>query len=166
MGARMYRPTFSWPRYYLDVNGQLHALVPLTPGGTHCVGSWVDHRTFLDDIEKRKLLTLPGLELRLLGHPARSQSLYRLRYPNFLIFILKDPKIRRSLFSEKQYLKWDTSLFIRANSVFTDVAEVCIASIIRVCRIWQVNTNTGFLFTSYMYSKRLSVVSWGTELLF
>jgi hypothetical protein len=26
-------------------------------------------------------LTLPGLELRPLGSPARSQSLYRLRYP-------------------------------------------------------------------------------------
>jgi hypothetical protein len=26
-------------------------------------------------------LTLPGLELRPLGRPARSQSLYRLRYP-------------------------------------------------------------------------------------
>jgi hypothetical protein len=33
------------------------------------------------DVEKRKLLTLPGLELRPLGRPARSQSLYRLRYP-------------------------------------------------------------------------------------
>jgi hypothetical protein len=32
----------------------------------------------LDDVEKRKFLTLPGLEL---GHPAHSQSLYRLRYP-------------------------------------------------------------------------------------
>jgi hypothetical protein len=32
-------------------------------------------------VEKRKLLTLSGLELRPLGLPARSQSLYRLRYP-------------------------------------------------------------------------------------
>jgi hypothetical protein len=31
----------------------------------------------------RKFLTLPGLELRTLGRPARSQSLYRLRYPSF-----------------------------------------------------------------------------------
>jgi hypothetical protein len=34
-----------------------------------------------DDVEKRKFLILPGLELRPLGRPARSQSLYRLRYP-------------------------------------------------------------------------------------
>jgi hypothetical protein len=32
------------------------------------------------DVEKRKFLTLLGVELRPLGRPARSQSLYRLRY--------------------------------------------------------------------------------------
>jgi hypothetical protein len=42
-----------------------------TPG-THCIGGWVDPRTGLDDFEKRKFLTLPGLELRPLGRPARS----------------------------------------------------------------------------------------------
>jgi hypothetical protein len=56
-----------------------------TPGervpGTHWVGGWVDPRTGLDDVEKRKFLILPGLELRFLGRPFRSQSLYRLRYP-------------------------------------------------------------------------------------
>jgi hypothetical protein len=41
----------------------------------------VGPRAGLDDVEKRKFLTLPGLELRLLGRPARSQSLYRLSYP-------------------------------------------------------------------------------------
>jgi hypothetical protein len=37
-------------------------------------------RVGLDDVKKKKFLTLPGLELRPLGLPARSQSLYRLRY--------------------------------------------------------------------------------------
>jgi hypothetical protein len=32
-------------------------------------------------VQKRKSLTLPGLELQPLGRSARSQSLYRLRYP-------------------------------------------------------------------------------------
>jgi hypothetical protein len=41
----------------------------------------MDPRAGPDDVEKRKFLTLPGLELRPLGRPARSQSLYRLRYP-------------------------------------------------------------------------------------
>jgi hypothetical protein len=44
--------------------------------GAHWIGGWVDPRADLDDMEKRKLLTLPGLELRPLGCPARSQSLY------------------------------------------------------------------------------------------
>jgi hypothetical protein len=44
-------------------------------------GGWVGPRTGLDDVEKRKFLILPGLELRPLGRPARSHSLYRPRYP-------------------------------------------------------------------------------------
>jgi hypothetical protein len=43
----------------------------------------VGPRAGLDDIEKRKFLTLPGLELRPVGRPARNQSLYQLRYPRF-----------------------------------------------------------------------------------
>jgi hypothetical protein len=42
----------------------------------------MDPRAGLDDVEKRKFfLTLPGFQLRPLGRPARSQSLYRLCYP-------------------------------------------------------------------------------------
>jgi hypothetical protein len=39
----------------------------------------VGPRTDLDDVEKRKFLTLRRLEVRPLGRPARSQ--YRLSYP-------------------------------------------------------------------------------------
>jgi hypothetical protein len=49
--------------------------------GTHWIGGWEVPKAGLEDVEKRKFLTLPGLKLRLLGCPARSQSLYRLRYP-------------------------------------------------------------------------------------
>jgi hypothetical protein len=61
------------------VGGEWSASRPgcFTPGergpGTHWLGGWVDPRTGLNEMEKRKFLTLPGLELR----PARSQSLYR-----------------------------------------------------------------------------------------
>jgi hypothetical protein len=48
--------------------------------GTHWIGDWVGPRAGLD-VEKRKFLTLQGLELRPLGRPVRSQSLYRLRCP-------------------------------------------------------------------------------------
>jgi hypothetical protein len=56
-----------------------------TPGdrahGTNWIGGWVSPRAGLDDMEKSKFLTFLGLELRTLGRPARSQSVYRLRYP-------------------------------------------------------------------------------------
>jgi hypothetical protein len=46
-----------------------------TPGervpGTRWIGGWVGLRAGLDYMEKIKLLTLPGLELRHLGRPAR-----------------------------------------------------------------------------------------------
>jgi hypothetical protein len=42
------------------------------PSGTHWIGGWVGPRAGLDDVEKGKFLTLPGLELRTLGRPARS----------------------------------------------------------------------------------------------
>jgi hypothetical protein len=85
----MYRSTFSWPRHYLEMSGQLHAPAALPPGknpGTHCIGGWVDSRAGLDDLKKWKFLTLPGLEPRPLRRPARSQSLYRLRYPDYYYY--------------------------------------------------------------------------------
>jgi hypothetical protein len=45
------------------------------------IGSLAGPRATLNHMEKRKFLTLSGLELRALYCPAHSQSLYRLRYP-------------------------------------------------------------------------------------
>jgi hypothetical protein len=53
--------------------------------GTRWIGGWVNPRTGLDDTEKWKFLPPPGLELRPLGRPARSQSLYRLSYPGYYL---------------------------------------------------------------------------------
>jgi hypothetical protein len=39
-------------------------------------------RAGMDDVKKRKFLTLPGLELRHIGRRDGSQSLYRLSYPD------------------------------------------------------------------------------------
>jgi hypothetical protein len=67
--------------------GQLSDLRPwrFTPGKrahvTHWIEGWVGPKAGLGDVEKRKFLTLPGLEIWPLGRPARSQSLYRLCYP-------------------------------------------------------------------------------------
>jgi hypothetical protein len=38
-------------------------------------------RDSLEEVENRKFLTLPELELRTLGRPASGQSLYQLRVP-------------------------------------------------------------------------------------
>jgi hypothetical protein len=55
---------------------------------THWIGGWVDPKAGLDDVEKGKFLTSPGLELRPLVRPARSRSLYRLLLTNVLRLIL------------------------------------------------------------------------------
>jgi hypothetical protein len=52
--------------------------------GAHWIGGCVDPRIGLDDVEKRKFLTLSELKFRPLGRPVRSQSLYGLRYPGVL----------------------------------------------------------------------------------
>jgi hypothetical protein len=49
----------------------------------------VEPRAGQDDVEKRKYLTLPELELRPLSRPSLSQSLYRLRYPGCSLEILR-----------------------------------------------------------------------------
>jgi hypothetical protein len=82
MGDWMHTSTFSWPRHWLELSGQLHAQVAFTPGkrssGAHSIGNWLDAIAGVDDLEKRKLLVLLEFELRPLGLPARSQSLSRL----------------------------------------------------------------------------------------
>jgi hypothetical protein len=45
---------------------------------THWIKCWMGPKS--GDTEKLKFFTLPGLELRSLGRPARSQSIYLLRY--------------------------------------------------------------------------------------
>jgi hypothetical protein len=44
--------------------------------GTHWIGGWVGPRTGLDNVERRNILPLPGLELQPVA-----QSLYPLHYP-------------------------------------------------------------------------------------
>jgi hypothetical protein len=47
---------------------------------THWIGGCVGPKAGLDYMEKWKILPLPEFKLQLLGHPARSQSLYLLLY--------------------------------------------------------------------------------------
>jgi hypothetical protein len=86
----------------------------------------VDPRAGLDDVEKRKFLPLPGLELRPLGRPARSQSRYRLSYSGSPGYILKRniPYLKSTLrehatysFTSKLELVLDASGFLHSAEV-------------------------------------------------
>jgi hypothetical protein len=57
--------------------------------GTHWIGGWVSPTAGLEDLEKRKFLTIPGLKPRPLGRQARSQTLYQLSYPGSKLTISK-----------------------------------------------------------------------------
>jgi hypothetical protein len=87
MVEQMYRPTIFLTSALPGDEWSVSRPGRFTPGvrapGTHWIGGSVDPRGGLDDVEKRKFLTLPGLELRPLDLPALSQSLYRLQYPGY-----------------------------------------------------------------------------------
>jgi hypothetical protein len=68
----------------MEVSGQLHASAfyprRKSPRYPLDIEGWVGPRAGMDEVERRKISTLPGLELRPIYIPAHSQSLYRLRY--------------------------------------------------------------------------------------
>jgi hypothetical protein len=72
-----------------DLGTSWRWVISFTPGerapNPLWIVDWVGSRASLDDTEKGKFLTIPGLQLRFLGRPARSQSLYRLHYPGSVI---------------------------------------------------------------------------------
>jgi hypothetical protein len=90
------------------VSGQLHAAAALFPG-IEPQSPLDTLRTGLDDVEKRKILPLPGLKLRLIGRPACSQSVYRLRYPGRIY-----------------PFRWCTPMFLICNLVLGFVVTTCL----------------------------------------
>jgi hypothetical protein len=88
------------------VSGQLHAPAVFNPGerahGTHWIGGWVDPRAGQDDLEKKKLLTLSGLELRILSLPAQAS-----RYTDYVT-----PALLMLLVSSKYLLIYTFILYI------------------------------------------------------
>jgi hypothetical protein len=64
----------SWPRHWIEVSGQLHASVALTPGTEPLVP--LDRRLVWKSWSRKKTLPLPEIELC----PSRSPSLHRLNY--------------------------------------------------------------------------------------
>jgi hypothetical protein len=99
----MYRSTFSWPRHWLEMSGQLcaPATLPLGKSPRHPLYRRLGGpQSRLDDMEKWKFLTLHGLKLRPLGRPARSQLPYWLRYPgsNNFLYLSQNPSSSFPLF--------------------------------------------------------------------
>jgi hypothetical protein len=80
MGEWMYRPTLTWGEWS---GGQLHTPSasplekepPTPPPGTRWIGGWVDPIAVLDNVEKRKFLTLLGLELHSVVQPVASHNI-------------------------------------------------------------------------------------------
>jgi hypothetical protein len=93
------------------MSGQFHASSALTQGKivprTPWIGGWVDPKAGMDNEKKRKLFTLPELELRPLDRPIRSRSLYRMRKyslvygPKYSLKHLQSLSVRRNIFDEK-----------------------------------------------------------------
>jgi hypothetical protein len=126
MGEWMYRSTLSWPRHYLEVSGQLHALAALsrkeTAPGIHWIGGWVGPRAGLDDLEEKIFLTLLGLEFRpSIVHPIVSRytdcTILGLTSSRYNIKLIKHGDILASssyMFLELQYfILWYESIFQR-----------------------------------------------------
>jgi hypothetical protein len=92
--------------HFLDLGTSWRWVVSFTPGerapGTHWIGGWVDPRSSLHDVEKRKFLTLSGLELvvHYIVHTIIGSILYSLR--SFLIIKINEIQINESL---KSHLK-------------------------------------------------------------
>jgi hypothetical protein len=114
----MYRSKFSWPR----TSWRWVMPLPFDPWGsapsTHLTGDCVRPRVCLDDKEKWKFLTLRGFDHRPLSRPARSQSLYQLRYHGFkqLIKIFQNMCLKSVTYTHQiskcTLESWDNSLGI------------------------------------------------------
>jgi hypothetical protein len=102
----------------------------------------VDLRAGLDDVEKRKFLNLPGLELRPLGRPARSQSLYRLCYPGFCSVHVP---LETQILYFGQYLNFCTGF-----QVFLSVTP---------CSLVKVYRRFGGTYSLHLWVKRVSKAS-------
>jgi hypothetical protein len=109
-GIRNHDPGFRAKTVHaLDRSATVTGPLPLYPGerapSTHWIGGWVGLTAGLDDVEKRKFVTLPGIELRPLGRPARSQSLYGLRYPGSTLWFRYFLRTQESLLSCLDFTK-------------------------------------------------------------
>jgi hypothetical protein len=112
--------------HFLDLGSRWRWVVSFTPRplspGAHWIGGWVDPRAGLDDLENRRLLTLPGVELRPLSRPARLRH-----HGSLQVWILRNQRF----ISWNQLLVWWGHL-PGWNAVQTNVSDERTASILWV----------------------------------
>jgi hypothetical protein len=133
---------------FLDLGTSWKWVVSFTPlplypqgraPGIQWIGGWVDPRVGLDDVEKRKFLTLLGLKLWPLGHPSCSKLLYQLCYPGVLKNLDLDTKTDLSV---SNFGKFQMTAFALCGG---KKKMQCIR-IIRLAALAQINVSTKSVF--------------------
>jgi hypothetical protein len=116
-------PRILWPRQYVEVSGQLHALAALPPGkeppGTCGIGDLVGLRAGLHTYRRKNP---PSRRDSSSDHPARSHSLYRLSYPVLEKYVRLENQssVGRIIFNltlkEEDGLVWKVLIWLRVGS--------------------------------------------------
>jgi hypothetical protein len=108
---RRHRGDCRYSSTILDLGSSWRWVISFTPRPfySHWIGGCVGPITRLDALERRKILSLSGLELRHVGRPARRQSLCRLHYPGSWLreyipreYILETPVLRPT----QPFIQW------------------------------------------------------------
>jgi hypothetical protein len=129
--------------------------------GTHWIGGWVGPWAGLDDMEKWRFLPPPGLEFRSLGRPARSQSLYRLRYPGSLLelrysTLIQDRKVYLGV--HKWLLAWN-GVFLEKLVVARLIKLLSVFMEFEIYSLFTISQNATFPWASCIQSRTLHSIS-------
>jgi hypothetical protein len=94
---------------------------------SHWVGGWMNSRTGLNDVKKRNSWPYRDSNSDTLGHPASSQSLYRLSYPDFLKYYFASKSfasVREA--SRQRNARGDRNVDVSYKLVCTVVFKSCV----------------------------------------
>jgi hypothetical protein len=120
------------------VNATPRQLYPRDRPGTRCIGGWAGPRAGLDECGKSHTIGIRSPD-----RPARSESLYRLRYPGPVFQTAQQnfgTKRFRPLFSEAGYhtLIEITLLPMQANKLASQVTHFPVNHSFKIPRLWSI----------------------------
>jgi hypothetical protein len=96
------------------VGGEWSAPATLLPGerdpGISWIGTWVDPRTSVENLEKRIFLDLLGLKLQCRSHSACNKLLYQLHNPGTILQRISNCTIQAPFY--KEYLTKSLSIYL------------------------------------------------------